>query len=932
MPSKESLDNAECTQLVRLCTEVNMQCRTCIAIMDTRYSAVLSYWQNTFRPAEPTMHALKMLSALLDSNFVDCLKEIYSFVGDFDFKEIRANGMRSFLLIIARCLTSVLTYLRNLNTYSLATWSGSTERLLVAYINCFAELHLCAELLKNLPRFCAPGSLFPRSIFTDLPEIGQCAVGSIPGVHLYTKDDEQNKPEARNVPVELNKDLLQFQKLQTRFDGIKQEHFYGHCLAFYFCPSAQRLLMILGSVMAGYGNTYLESKQGISNLVYTVCRSVSSLLSPEARGLVMANLTRNANVEFCKAFWSLAEHPIVSGSPNIILPTMALVHEFELLPRLLRVPLKTPMHTSTTSTEDELDTEDSRFLSVLYPVSHFGPSPVSVRLLSYRFRPGMEWARKNLLSSLLQSSNRVTKPNDFGITDPKIHEPKSGRSSISSSTALPSDAPRSKSRRTRLPTVQSEPVSLLSASATATDQQLRNTSSLSPYLLFHIHGGGFVALKSQSQDIFLRQWAEFLDCPIFSVDYSLAPKAPYPRALEECFFAYCWAALNRERLGAAPDARIVLCGDSAGGNLTLGLCLRIAHTGILPKPHGAFIAYAPILISFSPSPARMLSLSDPLLPIGILSKCLLAYAGVDESRLNPPNQPAKLNEKMDENHPPIARRSTLSNLLWGHIVPSMWNTTSLSPSASSDTQTPSTGHTSSPSSLSLVKSFFDFAAISPNPAKPTPDSYRTLPSSQNNHYPNQLEVASFTSLRKPATPKSAPTEPCTFRLADSDSELTSELAPNDHDRFSHPADNTDCSTSVSDLDRVRRIRFSQDSFMSPYLASDELMSQLPPLAIVCSNMDPFLDDCLELAKRAARLSVPLDLRILDDLPHAFLNFAPLGPEFQHANQICMEMVKKLFEHEPHTRTGDSVTSPVGSCNFQSFEDRDSPDISIQSKR
>ncbi|KAA3676217.1 hormone-sensitive lipase [Paragonimus westermani] len=554
------------------------------------------------------------------------------------------------------------------------------------------------------------------------------------------------------------------------------------------------------------------------------------------------------------------------------------------------------------------------FLSVLYPVSHFGPAPVSVRLLSYRFRPGMEWARKNLLSSFLQSSNRVTKPNDFGITDPKIHEPKSGRSSISGSTALPSDAPRPRSRCTRLPTVQSEPVSLLSASATTAEQQLRNTGSLSPYLLFHIHGGGFVALKSQSQDIFLRQWAEFLDCPIFSVDYSLAPKAPYPRALEECFFAYCWAALNRERLGAAPDARIVLCGDSAGGNLTLGLCLRIAHTGILPKPHGAFIAYAPILISFSPSPARMLSLSDPLLPIGILSKCLLAYAGVDENRLNPPNQQAKSNEKIDENRPPIARRSTLSNLLWGHIVPSMWNIPSLSPSFSSDTQTPSTGHTSSPSSKSLVKSFFDFSAVLANPAEPTLDPRPTSPPPRNNHYSNQTEVASFASSRKPATQKSAPAEPCTFRLAGSDSELNSELAPTDHDQFSPPVDTTqtplDCSRSASDLDRVRRIRFSQDSFMSPYLASDELMSQLPPLAIVCSNMDPFLDDCLELAKRASRLDVPVDLHVLDDLPHAFLNFAPLGPEFQRANQMCMEIVKGLFEHEPHTHMGDSVTSPV----------------------
>lgn len=42
-------------------------------------------------------------------------------------------------------------------------------------------------------------------------------------------------------------------------------------------------------------------------------------------------------------------------------------------------------------------------------------------------------------------------------------------------------------------------------------------------LLFHCHGGGFVAQSSKSHEIYLREWAVALDIPIISVDYSLAP-------------------------------------------------------------------------------------------------------------------------------------------------------------------------------------------------------------------------------------------------------------------------------------------------------------------------------------------------------------------------------------------------------------------------
>ena len=41
-------------------------------------------------------------------------------------------------------------------------------------------------------------------------------------------------------------------------------------------------------------------------------------------------------------------------------------------------------------------------------------------------------------------------------------------------------------------------------------------------------------------------WTE---APILSVDYSLAPEAPYPRAVEEVLFAYVWSLNNLSALG-----------------------------------------------------------------------------------------------------------------------------------------------------------------------------------------------------------------------------------------------------------------------------------------------------------------------------------------------------------------------------------------------
>ena len=63
--------------------------------------------------------------------------------------------------------------------------------------------------------------------------------------------------------------------------------------------------------------------------------------------------------------------------------------------------------------------------------------------------------------------------------------------------------------------------------------------------------------------MYLRTWACELGVPILSIDYSLAPEAPFPRAFEECFFVYAWCLNNFHQLGTTGKC-ICLAGDSAG--------------------------------------------------------------------------------------------------------------------------------------------------------------------------------------------------------------------------------------------------------------------------------------------------------------------------------------------------------------------------------
>src|SRR3569623_1260416 len=62
--------------------------------------------------------------------------------------------------------------------------------------------------------------------------------------------------------------------------------------------------------------------------------------------------------------------------------------------------------------------------------------------------------------------------------------------------------------------------------------------------------------------------ARTLDLPVISVDYRLAPEAPWPAAPDDCEAAARWIADGPSEHGRAVSS-LDLAGDSAGGNLAV---------------------------------------------------------------------------------------------------------------------------------------------------------------------------------------------------------------------------------------------------------------------------------------------------------------------------------------------------------------------------
>ncbi|HEX2886483.1 alpha/beta hydrolase [Vineibacter terrae] len=97
-------------------------------------------------------------------------------------------------------------------------------------------------------------------------------------------------------------------------------------------------------------------------------------------------------------------------------------------------------------------------------------------------------------------------------------------------------------------------------------------------LMVFFHGSGFVLCSLDTHDGMCRNLASGIGCVVVSVDYRLAPEHKFPQGPDDCLAATRWAAAHAAELGA--DAtRIMLAGDSAGGNMAAVTALRVRDEG-----------------------------------------------------------------------------------------------------------------------------------------------------------------------------------------------------------------------------------------------------------------------------------------------------------------------------------------------------------------
>ncbi|XP_029425924.1 hormone-sensitive lipase isoform X1 [Nannospalax galili] len=474
--------------------------------------------------------------------------------------------------------------------------------------------------------------------------------------------------------------------------------------------------------------------------------------------------------------------------------------------------------------EMPLTSDPKLTVTISPPLAHTGPGPVLVRLISYDLREGQD---SKMLNNLVKSEG------------PRLElRPR------------PQQVPRSRS------------------------------------LVIHIHGGGFVAQTSKSHEPYLKSWAQELGAPIISIDYSLAPEAPFPRALEECFFAYCWAVKHCALLGSTGE-QICLAGDSAGGNLCITVSLRAAAYGVR-VPDGIMAAYPVTTLQPAASPSRLLSLIDPLLPLSVLSKCVSAYSGTETEDHSDSDQKAL-------GMMGLVRRDTSLLLRDLRLGASSWLNSFLELSGRKSQKTPV------PTAEPMRRSVSEAALAQPEGPLGTDSlknlTVKDLSENSSSETSDSTELSHSAETLGPTTPSDV-----NFFLRPEDSqeeaEASDEMSTMDRSPSVHKAFPEGFHPRRSSQGILRMPLYSspivKNPFMSPLLAPDSMLKTLPPVHIVACALDPMLDDSVMLARRLRDLDQPVTLNVVEDLPHGFLSLAALCRETRQAAELCVERIRLVL--------------------------------------
>uniref|UniRef100_A0A1I8A1I7 Abhydrolase_3 domain-containing protein n=1 Tax=Steinernema glaseri TaxID=37863 RepID=A0A1I8A1I7_9BILA len=554
----------------------------------------------------------------------------------------------------------------------------------------------------------------------------------------------------------LEGDYSNYHGLFKSIESLDASCFYARALGFQFRPSVCKIFRFIGVVLATYSLSWENGHGPLGTFIH----SGRFLLSPEQRAERIIKITREADVEFCRAFWNLSE---LGSMGKWFCPNMAICD-------LQDVAFVGPI---------SMETSAGRIVHIPEPSAHTGSRPVRIRVISYSHREGLSCA--------------------------------------------PSRFPRS------------------------------------PNLLLHCHGGGYVATSSKSHETYLRAWAKSLNCTIVSVDYSLAPENPFPRAMEEVLYAYAWIVRNPEKVGWTGE-KVVMAGDSAGGNLIMSTNLRLIELDVKRLPDGIVPIYTPFMFQYLPSPSRVLSFMDPLLHMGVVLRCVQAYTGEAESDDDNDCVFVNNNDSID-NVPNEGLRIPFGTRPYSTSV---FETSSFNVNSSTTAPTtPSLSHRPLTHKRSLSQSIADIADTAATAAGHAFDN--------------------LSGWFQKNAPVGHSDKPKLVRAASLTPEMAAEL---------QHADNIG---RDSRFDELIKIKVPRDPLISPMYASPDVLRKLPPVSFVSCHLDPLLDDSIQFARKLRDAGGTVkSVDLLEGLPHGFLNFTLMSAECHDGSRVCVNRIRHLF--------------------------------------
>jgi len=125
-------------------------------------------------------------------------------------------------------------------------------------------------------------------------------------------------------------------------------------------------------------------------------------------------------------------------------------------------------------------------------------------------------------------------------------------------------------------------------------------------VLLYLHGGGYTICSPATHRMLTGRLALECRARTLVIDYRLAPEHPFPAALEDTLSAYRWL-LDQ----GIPPGRIAVGGDSAGGGLSLALCVSLRETAE-PLPGALYLISPWTDLTFSGESHRTHTGVDPI--------------------------------------------------------------------------------------------------------------------------------------------------------------------------------------------------------------------------------------------------------------------------------------------------------------------------------